>query len=104
MRVQILHIDECPNWKVAGLRTRAALDALGLDAVPLEYVLIQTEQEAIQTGFAGSPTIVADGTDLFPSTGATADLACRVYVTDTGLGGAPSQTQLEHALRRTGQT
>ena len=99
MKVQVLHIDDCPNWEEAGLRTRQALDAAGLADVPVEFVLIRTESEATSTGFAGSPTIVVDGEDLFPSDGRTADLACRVYLTEHGLAGAPTRTQLERALQ-----
>jgi hypothetical protein len=99
MNVQVLHIDECPNWQEAGTRTRQALDALGLVNVPVEFVLISTEGEAMSTGFAGSPTIVVDGEDLFPSEGRTADLACRIYLTERGLAGMPTLAQLERALQ-----
>ena len=99
VRVQVLHIGECPNWEEAGLRTRSALDALGLADVPVESVLIGTEREAVDSGFAGSPTITVDGEDLFPSAGRTSDLACRVYLTETGLAGLPTRAQLEAALR-----
>lgn len=99
MKVRVLHIDECPNWQEAGERTRRALDAIGLADVSVEFVLIRTADEAMATGFAGSPTISVDGEDLFPSDGRTADLACRVYLTDRGLAGAPTQEQLEEALR-----
>ncbi len=99
MQVRVLHIADCPNWREAGARTRQALDTLGLRDVPVEYVLIRTDREATRTGFAGSPTILLDGEDLFPSDGRTADLACRVYVTETGMAGAPSQLSLEQTLR-----
>ncbi|MDL9981517.1 hypothetical protein [Microbacterium candidum] len=98
MKVEILHIDECPSWVEAGARTRRALDALGLEGIEVEYALIRTEEDAAALPFAGSPTIVVDGEDLFPSDGRTTDLACRVYVTETGLAGLPSQTQLDAAL------
>lgn len=99
MKIQVLHIDECPNWQEAGARTRLALDAVGLVDVPVEFVLIRTEDDAVRLGFAGSPTIVADGEDLFPSEGRTADLACRVFLTEHGLAGTPSLGQLERALQ-----
>lgn len=99
MKVQVLHIDECPNWEEAGARTRHALDAVGLPDVAIEYVLIRTAQDAAHTGFAGSPTITVDGEDLFPSIEQTPNLACRIYPTSTGLAGTPTQQQLEQALR-----
>ena len=59
----------------------------------------RTEAEAVSSGFAGSPTILLDGQDLFPSQGNTADLACRVYLTERGFAGAPTVGQLERTLQ-----
>jgi hypothetical protein len=98
MRVQVLHIDDCPNWQQAGSRVRQALDRAGFADVEVEYVLIASPDEAVRAGFAGSPTIVGDGNDLFPSEGRTADLACRVYRTEDGLAGTPTVQQIEKAL------
>ena len=39
-----------------------------------------------------------DGVDLFPTTPARS-LACRVYATGSGYAGAPTQEQIEAALR-----
>lgn len=99
MKVQVLHIDACPNWREAGARVRQTLDSLGLSTVPVEYVLIGTQEEAETTEFGGSPTILVDGKDLFPSPDSTNDLACRIYFTEHGLAGTPSNTQLEAAVR-----
>ena len=95
----MLHIDGCPNWEEAGILARRALDATGLSEVPVEFVLIRTQREAMLAGFAGSPTIVVAGEDLFATHESTADLACRVYVTEHGLAGVPTQDQIEHALQ-----
>ena len=43
--------------------------------------------------------ILLDGQDLFPSQGNTADLACRVYLTERGFAGAPTVGQLERTLQ-----
>ena len=99
MKIQVLHIDDCPNWQEAGDRVRRALDSVGRSDVPVEFVLIRTEAEAASSGFAGSPTILLDDKDLFPSEGQTADLACRVYLTGRGFAGAPTVGQLERALQ-----
>ncbi|WP_136708043.1 hypothetical protein [Agromyces sp. H66] len=99
MKVQVLHIDECTNWEETRARMRQALDGIGFADVPVDCVLIRTERDAVRSGFAGSPTIAVDGEDLFPSDGRSTDLACRVYLTETGLAGAPTRTQLERALR-----
>lgn len=100
MKVQVLYIDECPNWQQAGALTRRALDAIGMTAVPVEFIRISTESEAVSLGFAGSPTINVDGEDLIPSEGSTVNLACRVYLGEHGLAGTPTLSQLTSALRQ----
>ncbi|PZU31335.1 MAG: hypothetical protein DI577_05620 [Microbacterium sp.] len=98
MKVELLHIVDCPNTAIAEANARAALDALGLGGVPVELVTIRTEAEAASTQFGGSPTILLDGVDLFP-TAPVRSLACRVYATGSGYAGAPTQEQIEAALR-----
>ena len=103
MKIQVLYIEECPNWKKAGALTKRALDMIGIADVSMEHVLVRTAAEAEAVAFAGSPTILLDGNDLFPSVGPTRALACRVYPTEHGLAGTPTQAQLEAAIRqRTG--
>ena len=98
MKVELLHIVDCPNTAVAEEHARAALDSLGLTDVPVELVTIHSEAEAANTRFGGSPTILVDGVDLFP-TAPVRSLACRVYATRNGFAGAPTQEQIEVALR-----
>lgn len=98
MKLQVLHIRECPNTAEATTRLRRALDAVGLHAITVDVVLIRTEAEAASTPFAGSPTFLLDGADLFPAT-TTLSLACRVYPTEHGFAGTPTQAQLEQVLR-----
>lgn len=98
MKVELLHIHDCPNAAVAAEHARTALDALGLTDVPVDLVTIGTEAEAANTGFGGSPTILIDGIDLFPTT-LVHSLACRVYVAENSFAGAPAATQIDEALR-----
>jgi hypothetical protein len=98
MRIQILHIPDCPNWREAGDRVREALDLVGLVAGDVSFQELKTSAEAEKVAFSGSPTILVDGTDLFPSDGATTDLACRVYVSDGRLAGLPSTQDISSAL------
>ncbi|WP_125100224.1 hypothetical protein [Leucobacter chromiireducens] len=98
MKIELLHIVDCPNTDIAEANARAALDTLGLGAVAVEVVTIRTEAEAASTQFGGSPTILVDGVDLFPTAPVRA-LACRVYATESGIAGAPTQEQIEATLR-----
>ena len=98
MRIELLHIDDCANLEETLRLLRSALDATGHHDVPIGVETIDSEYAAEQWGFAGSPTILADGVDLFPSENRTRSLACRVYVTPRGISGHPTQTQLEEAI------
>ncbi len=101
MRIQLLHIQDCPNTAEAAARLGRALDSVSLGGTTVEVVEIRTEAEAAAVAFAGSPTFLLDGADLFPAT-PTGSLACRVYPSENGLAGMPTQSQLEEALRRRG--
>jgi hypothetical protein len=98
MRVELLYFDGCPNWHVAADRLAEALRALGRDDVGVERRQVETAEEAEELGFLGSPSIRIDGVDPFSSGGEQVGLACRVYATPTGLGGAPAISQLLEAL------
>ncbi|MCJ1697680.1 thioredoxin family protein [Rathayibacter caricis] len=98
MMIEVLHIDDCPNWKDVGPRLDEALAATGHSDVPVTYRLLATPEDAAGVAFAGSPTITLDGEDLFPSGGRTTDLACRIYFTSSGLAGLPTTEQLVEAI------
>ena len=97
MKVELLHIVDCPNTAIAEANARAALDAAELAEVPIELVTIHTETEAANTRFGGSPTILVDGVDLFP-TAPVRSLACRVYASESGYAGVPTVKQLRTAI------
>lgn len=98
MRIEILHIEDCPNWERAGDRVRAALNQLGDATTTVTFRLLRTPEEAEKVAFAGSPTITLNGDDLFPGGGHTSDLACRIYFTPEGVAGLPTFNQLVDAI------
>ncbi|TFC01520.1 thioredoxin family protein [Cryobacterium adonitolivorans] len=98
MRIEILHIDECPNWVEAGHRLQAALDNTGNPDIAVAYRLLRTSEDAAKVPFAGSPTFTLNGEDLFATDGRTTDLACRIYFTPSGLAGLPTTEQLMKAI------
>ena len=89
MRLQIRRAPDCPG-------ARALDSILGplLAARPDIQVtrqVVTTEDEAGRLGMTGSPTILADGRDLFPSPGQQPSLSCRLYPGEHGhLGPAPT--------------
>jgi hypothetical protein len=102
MRVELLHIAECTYWEATSHLLRAALDATGHPGTPITFTLISSRESAERVSFAGSPTILVDGTDLFPSGERTSELACRIYLTATGLAGHPTQEQITESLTARG--
>jgi hypothetical protein len=79
-----------------GLR---ALDRLRRADVSISGVPVQTADEALAARFAGSPTILIDGRDLFPtSTEWAGGLACRLYRTPAGFAGVPRAVDIMSAL------
>jgi hypothetical protein len=99
MRVEILHISECPSWIEVVARVRNALDDLGLGTVQVDLRLLRSSTDAAETRFAGSPTILIDGSDAFVGATRSTELACRVYPTPTGLSGLPAYTEIIDAIR-----
>ena len=103
MDVQVLCIDDCPNSETAVALMRRALDSVGLVDTPIEVRVISPEAEAVGAAFGGSPTFLIDGADPFPGR-RTRTLACRIYATENGLAGTPTQTDLEQAIQRNQQS
>jgi hypothetical protein len=75
------------------------VDLLGLHVTGIEFVAVNSDAEAIVTGFAGSPTFTVDGVDLFDADRVAASLTCPVYRTEAGsLAGIPDVTDPTAAL------
>lgn len=98
MHLVVLHIDDCPSWVEAGRRLQDALRACGFHETEIVYRRVNGPEDAERVLFAGSPTILRDGEDLFPGNGRTSNLACRVYATPTGPAGLPTTEQLIDAI------
>lgn len=95
--VELVHLDDCPLWRGAATRLRAAMRMVGLDPTHVRYRSVATA--ATPADFPGSPTILIEGQDPFAGDAAGAP-ACRRYSTERGLDVAPSLAQLVAALSR----
>ncbi|MFJ6270960.1 thioredoxin family protein [Pseudarthrobacter oxydans] len=102
MRIELLHIEDCPNTAKALEQVEAALAAMGHEDVSVHLRHIRSPADTAGTGFAGSPTITADGADIFPDGAPSNDLACRIYPTPEGHAGVPTVYQVMEALRNHG--
>lgn len=100
MTITIQYFAGCPHWKLADERVRRVLRDLARSDVKLEYELIDSPEAADRAHFRGSPTILIDGRDPFAGQDQQFGLSCRVYETEAGAQGAPTEAQLERLLAR----
>ena len=88
MKVTLVYFDGCPNWQ----STNARLESLaGEISFELDRRKIETVEDAERLKFRGSPTVLIDDDDPFASGDEPVGLSCRVYRTENGLAGAPTE-------------
>jgi len=100
VRIALRYFEGCPNWRLAEARLRRALSEIGAPATEIALERVETPEEAERLAFRGSPTVLVDGRDPFAEEAAPVGLGCRVYRTERGPEGAPSEAQLRAALTR----
>lgn len=97
MRLQVLHVPDCPNASLLSSRLGRLL--AGRPDVVVEHRVICDESEAAGWGMTGSPTLLIDGVDPFAVPGRSPSISCRLYTGETGPPtGAPSMAQLRRVL------
>jgi hypothetical protein len=97
MRLEILHVLDCPSTAVLEARLAAVLPAIPF--VQVSRHVVNSESEALRVGMVGSPTILVDRVDQFAPPGMQPSLLCRTYRDELGnLGPAPSTGLLRHIL------
>lgn len=97
MRITIQYFEGCPHWKLADERVRKVLGDSSADAT-LDYERIDSPEMAARVGFRGSPTILVDGRDPFATGSEPVGMSCRVFRTEEGAQGAPTEAQLKELL------
>jgi RNA polymerase sigma-70 factor (sigma-E family) len=99
MRLQILHVPDCPGADL--LETRLAPLLAGRPGLELTRQVVADQAGAERLGMTGSPTLLADGSDPFARSGQPPSVSCRLYPDEHGRPGpAPSAEQLRLALGR----
>jgi hypothetical protein len=98
--IDFLYWPECPSHPEAWALLEQVLAETDIQA-QVNKQIIETEEEAEATHFAGSPTIRVNGRDVDPdlSTDAPARLTCRLYFREDGRPSAiPTETMIRNAL------
>jgi hypothetical protein len=98
MKITIQYFDGCPHWKLAEQRVLDVVKGFSSDQITLERQLIDSPMTAERVGFDGSPTILVDGRDPFVTGAESIGLGCRLFVTENGVQGAPSEAQLRDVI------
>jgi len=96
MKIEVLYSPGCPNYRPTVERIQRVLASESLET-EIRSVVVQTDAEARELMFPGSPTIRVDGEDVEPDQSITTGLKCRLYA---NLSGIPSETMLRLAVSR----
>lgn len=100
MRLEVLHVTDCPNLRPLLAQLAAATD------LPVATREVTNDDEAARWGMSGSPTLLIDGIDPFASADQGAcGVSCRLYRDEVGrIVPVPSVDQLRDALAEAGQS
>ena len=101
MKVEFLWWEGCPSHPEALEQLKGVLRDEGLDPDAVELREIESDEQARQERFPGSPTIRIDGEDMVPAgDGQPMTLTCRVYqLRDGRTSPTPDPDDLRDAVR-----
>ena len=99
MRVSFLFYEDCPSHDLALERLREVLDEKGIDA-NVEVFKVESEEQAQELRFVGSPTILLNGQDIDPPPpDSHYALTCRAYRLEDGrISPLPSPDTIRRAI------
>jgi hypothetical protein len=100
LTVELLYFEGCPNHGAA----RAAIERIAAEEdvmIDLRVVEVTSPEAVEATRFLGSPSIRVNGRDAEPGADdrQTFVLACRLFETEGGIRGQPSDAWIRAALR-----
>jgi hypothetical protein len=99
MRVSFLYYEECQSHDLALERLREVVAEEGISR-EVEVINVETEDQARELRFVGSPTIRVDGQDIDPPSDTRYVLTCRAYRLEDGrISPLPSKDMIRRALR-----
>jgi hypothetical protein len=98
VQVSFLYYEDCPSYDLALERLR---EVMAEESIPgeVEVIKVETEEQARELRFVGSPTIRVDGQDIDPPRDSTYALSCRAYHLEDGrISPLPSKDMIRRAL------
>jgi hypothetical protein len=99
VRVSFLYYEDCPSYDLALERLREVMDEEGIPG-EVEVVEVETEEQARELRFVGSPTIRVDGQDIDPPSDSRYALTCRAYrLVDDRISPLPSKDMIRRPFR-----
>ena len=100
MHVDILYFDGCPHYRETLELVRDLVRKLDVD-VEIETTEVESDRQARELEFRGSPSVRVDGEDVQPGVEdrTTIGRGCRVYSTPEGTSGVPPAEMIEQALQ-----
>jgi hypothetical protein len=104
VRIEVLFLPGCPNYRAVARSVDEALAGLGASA-EIELIRIATPAEAVHERFLGSPTVRINGRDVERDASDRDDfgLKCRLYRSAIGTSGVPPQEWIIAAMARARQ-
>jgi hypothetical protein len=99
VHVTFLFYEDCPSHELALERLREVLNEEGIDA-EVEIVKVESEEQAQERHFVGSPTILLNGRDIDPPPpDSRYALTCRAYRLEDGrISPLPSRGMIRRAI------
>ncbi|MBM3933186.1 MAG: hypothetical protein FJ319_02615 [SAR202 cluster bacterium] len=100
MEIRFLYFEDCSSHEEGLARLKQAMSQESIEA-RIAVVKVETDEQARQLGFTGSPTILIDGKDIDPpGPDSYPALTCRAYTMEDGrISPLPSMAMLKRALR-----
>ena len=97
LAIELLYFDDCPSWRNALSILNYLLEKLDISEKAV-LIPVETQQEAKEKKFTGSPMIRVNGEDLFPTGQENYALGCRVYQTPDGFRGWPTEEMIAERI------
>jgi hypothetical protein len=99
VQVNFFYYEDCPSYDLALERLREVMAEEGILG-EVEIIKVETEEQARELRFVGSPTIRVDGHDIDPPSDSHYGLNCRVYrLEDDRISPLPSKDMIRRAFR-----